>query len=154
MTTAAPSTRDTILVVARQRFADRGFSGTSLDDIADEVGIRPPSLFHHFPSKVALYRAVLLDAFDDWSALMDETIGGRAGRGLAPGRAGHPHRVPLLRGAPRLRAPRPLGGARGRSDPASRSWPRVLRPLFERGAGFLERRWTPAGSGATTPGGS
>ena len=81
MTTAAPSTRDTILVVARQRFAERGFSGTSLADIADEVGIRPPSLFHHFPSKVALYRAVLLDAFDDWFALMDETMAAEPAEG-------------------------------------------------------------------------
>ena len=73
MTSSVVSTRETILVVARQRFAERGFSGTSLNDIAEEVGIRTPSLFHHFPSKLALYRAVLLDAFEDWFELMDQT---------------------------------------------------------------------------------
>ena len=73
VTSSVVSTRETILVVARQRFAERGFSGTSLNDIAEEVGIRTPSLFHHFPSKLALYRAVLLDAFDDWFELMDQT---------------------------------------------------------------------------------
>jgi AcrR family transcriptional regulator len=137
MTTAAPTTRDTILVVARQRFSERGFSGTSLADIADEVGIRPPSLFHHFPSKVALYRAVLLDAFDDWFALMDETMA------TAPV-AGWPQGEREIRTAFRFFVERPdfvrlarwealEGGSVLLEELAT-----VLRPLFERGAVFLE----------------
>ena len=40
----------------------------------------------------------------------------RSDRGLAAGRAGRARRVPLLRGAPRVRAPDPAGGARRRAD--------------------------------------
>lgn len=51
--------RDRIVAEAEQLFADHGFAGTSLSRIAKAADLGNPGVLHHFPSKAAIYRAVL-----------------------------------------------------------------------------------------------
>jgi AcrR family transcriptional regulator len=75
------STREAILVEARHCFAQNGYDGTSLNDIAAGVGIRRASLLHHFPSKEAIYQAVCERAVADWAECIDEAVRGPVGEG-------------------------------------------------------------------------
>jgi AcrR family transcriptional regulator len=135
---SSQGTKALILEVALDRFAEHGYSGTTLNEIADKVGIRRPSLLHHFPSKEALYRAVLLDAFADWFALVDEAVAG-------PQKRGWPQVERVLRAAFLFFEERPEFVRLARWEALeggpmlSAELGTMLRPLFERGTEFLER---------------
>ncbi|MCM6772390.1 TetR/AcrR family transcriptional regulator [Nocardia sp. CDC159] len=51
--------KERILEVALKTFADNGFRGASIAEIADRCGLSQPGLLHHFPTKAALLAAVL-----------------------------------------------------------------------------------------------
>ncbi len=55
----AAERRASIIAVSKVLFADKGFHGVSVDEIARRVGVSPAVLYQHFTSKDDLYEAVL-----------------------------------------------------------------------------------------------
>jgi AcrR family transcriptional regulator len=53
-------TRQALLDAALELFAEKGYFGTSLRDIAGHVGVRESALYNYFPSKESLFEAVVL----------------------------------------------------------------------------------------------
>lgn len=54
------STADDILACTRSLIVKGGYNGFSYADIADVIGIRKPSIHHHFPSKAELVTTLVV----------------------------------------------------------------------------------------------
>ncbi len=52
------STKRALLDNATQLFADHGYAGTSLDEVVAAARVTKGALYHHFPSKLALFESV------------------------------------------------------------------------------------------------
>jgi AcrR family transcriptional regulator len=129
------STRERILDAAESLFADRGFEGAAMRDIAAGANLNPASLYNHFTSKQALFEAVLerglrplfvvLDALEivDWSPESLDAATDTFIEQLA--------RQPRL---PALLEQEALSGGRHLTQ-LTHKW---LRPLFERALATFE----------------
>ncbi|PIF19364.1 MULTISPECIES: TetR family transcriptional regulator C-terminal domain-containing protein [unclassified Acidovorax] len=60
-----------ILQEAQSHFAQFGFEGASLENIAAAAGVSRHNLLYYFPSKEALYQRVLDNVLNQWLAGMD-----------------------------------------------------------------------------------
>ncbi|MGB9347936.1 MAG: helix-turn-helix domain-containing protein, partial [Ilumatobacteraceae bacterium] len=60
----ANARREQILDVALEVFATHGFHGSSMNDVADAVGVTKPVLYQHFDSKRDLYQALIDEVGD------------------------------------------------------------------------------------------
>ena len=133
---SAGDTKALILDAALRRFAEHGYDGTSLNDIADDVGIRRPSILHHFPSKEAIYRAVLKQLVDDWGTLVTKAVQDpekgwdQVERVLAAAFEFFEHNTEFVR---LVRREAIAGG------PFFDEIATTLQPLFDQAVGFLER---------------
>lgn len=58
--------RATILDAALDVFSQRGFGGATVDQIAATAGLSKPNLLYYFPTKEAIYEALLGGLLDTW----------------------------------------------------------------------------------------
>jgi TetR/AcrR family transcriptional regulator len=129
------ATDERILVAAMSAFGTRGYDGTSLDDLARDLGIRKQTILYWFPSKEALLAAVVDRCADEVSLRL---VRGLEGAGDGFGRveamvramfrlaARHPSMLGFIREVTRL------------GPPASTRLLERLEPLIDRASGFLE----------------
>ena len=58
------ATAQRMLATASKQFAEKGYSGASMRNIAAATGTTQAAIYHHFPNKQALYDAVLAQHFE------------------------------------------------------------------------------------------
>jgi AcrR family transcriptional regulator len=66
---SALGTRTRILDAARALFADHGYAGTSMRDLAEELGMTKAALYYHFPGKAQILLALVEPLLDELEAL-------------------------------------------------------------------------------------
>lgn len=77
----AAATRQMLIAVARQLFADKGYAGTGTPEIVAAAGVTRGALYHHFADKAALFRAVV----EEEHALLAMAINGATAGDDEPG---------------------------------------------------------------------
>ena len=75
-----------VLDAALELFTAHGFEGTSLQDIADRLGVTKAAVYYHFHTKDELLRALVEPAFTELTALLADG----EGRSVSSRRAGVP----------------------------------------------------------------
>lgn len=58
-------TRAALVRAGRRLFGDKGFRATSVEDLAREARVTTGALYHHFPTKTALFEAVFEQTHTD-----------------------------------------------------------------------------------------
>lgn len=76
----AEQTRQQILETAQRLFAELGYDATSLQMIADEMGLTKAAVYYHFPAKADILHAAMQPGIERVEALLDEAASLRSRR--------------------------------------------------------------------------
>jgi TetR/AcrR family transcriptional repressor of nem operon len=68
------SSKEAILAAAKRTAQAHGYTGLNFRDLADEVGIKAASIYHHFPSKADLGAAVAKRYWEDTAAGLESML--------------------------------------------------------------------------------
>ena len=129
-------TRERILDAALSSFGTIGYDGTSLDDLANGLGVRKQTILYHFVSKRGLLGAVVDRSAADLNAALLEVLDGEA--------TDWERVEALVRSVFRVALEQPLlmGLLREVSRPGSPAAPRLkgaMGPLMDRAQAWMER---------------
>lgn len=75
---SGPERRLSILKESQRLFAEKGFHGVSIDEIARAVSVSPAILYRHFDSKQSLYDAVLQELSSQRESYVDAVVNSNA----------------------------------------------------------------------------
>jgi AcrR family transcriptional regulator len=78
---SAPERREVIEQAALAVFAERGYHGAAIDEIARRAGVTAPVVYDHFDSKLALHKRLLERTRDELLAMWTEHLAGDAPAG-------------------------------------------------------------------------
>ncbi len=129
-------TRERILDAALSSFGTIGYDGTSLDDLANGLGVRKQTILYHFVSKRGLLGAVVDRSAADLNAALLEVLDGEA--------TDWERVEALVRSVFRVALEQPLlmGLLREVSRPGSPAAPRLkgaMGPLMDRAQAWMAR---------------
>jgi len=129
-------TRERILDAALSSFGTIGYDGTSLDDLANGLGVRKQTILYHFVSRRGLLGAVVDRSAADLNAALFEVLDGEA--------TDWERVEALVRSVFRVALEQPLlmGLLREVSRPGSPAAPRLkgaMGPLMDRAQAWMER---------------
>jgi AcrR family transcriptional regulator len=133
---------DAIVAAARRLLEERGPDALTMRDVADAVGVRPPSLYKRVRSRADLFGLILEDVADDLTAMLDAAAGSGDPvtdlRAMTAAYRRFAHANPV---AYRLMyAPQPMDGATARSVRSSATFLRVIAEVAGRADALLAAR--------------
>jgi len=78
----ARQTRQRIIDTARRMFAEHGYDATTLQQIADEMGVTKAAVYYYFRTKAEIFREIVVPEFRAMNDLLDrvETVRSRSER--------------------------------------------------------------------------
>jgi AcrR family transcriptional regulator len=104
-----------VVAVARRLLEEEGSASLTMRRLGEEVGIRAPSLYKHFPDKAALEAAVIATGLDDATTVFEAAVATATDPLTALAAAyrqfalDHPHLYRLMNTGPLPRRHLPLG---------------------------------------------